>query len=184
MGLNLIFMEDNIEQLKYPIGKFKYTTGPDELTISLERISSLPGRLRSAVSGLTIDQLDTPYRAGGWTLRQVIHHIADSHINAYTRFKLAVTEENPEIRPYDEARWAECEEAKHGEVELSLNLLDALHKRLVIFLKSLNSGDLNRTYYHPASKKKSKIIEVLSMYAWHGDHHLAHILSAKDRNKW
>ena len=177
-------MEDNIEYLKYPIGKFQYIAGPDELTNSFERMNSLPDRLRSAVTGLTSEQLDTPYREGGWTLRQVIHHIADSHINAYTRFKLAMTEENPEIRPYDEASWAECDEAKHGEIELSLNLLAALHKRMVIFLTSLNSDQLNRTYYHPASKKQSKIIEVVSMYAWHGDHHLAHIASAKDRNNW
>ena len=177
-------MEDNIEQLKYPIGKFQYTPGPDELINAIERISSLPDRLRSAVSAPTTDQLDTPYRAGGWTLRQVVHHIADSHINAYTRFKLAATEENPEIRPYDEARWAECDKAKYGEIELSLNLLNALHRRWVIFLKSLNNDDLNRTYYHPANKKQSKLVEVLSMYAWHGDHHLAHITSAKNRNKW
>ncbi len=179
-----MIMEDNIEQLKYPIGKFQYTAGPDEFTNSIERMSSLADRLRAAVIGLTATQLDTPYREGGWTLRQVIHHVADSHINAYTRFKLAVTEENPEIRPYEEAMWADCYEAKHGDIELSLNLLDALHKRLVTFLKSLNSDQLNRTYYHPVNKKESKLIEVVSMYAWHGDHHLAHITKAKDHNKW
>lgn len=177
-------MEDNIEQLKYPIGKFRFTAGIDETATAIERISSLPGRLRSVLTGLSDEQLDTPYRDGGWTLRQVIHHIADSHINAYTRFKLAATEENPEIRPYDEARWAECDDAMHGDIELSLNLLNALHRRWVVFLKSLNSDDLNRTFYHPANKKQSKLIEVISMYAWHGDHHLAHIISAKNRNKW
>jgi hypothetical protein len=177
-------MNDIIEQLKYPIGKFNYTSGPDELSDAIERISSLPGKLRSAVEGLSADQLDTPYRDGGWTLRQVIHHIPDSHINAYTRFKLAMTEENPQIRPYDEVKWAECEEAKHGDIQLSLDLLDALHKRLVTFLRSLSANDLDRTYYHPANNKQSKLIEVVSMYAWHGDHHLAHISSAKDRNKW
>lgn len=177
-------MEDSIETLRYPIGKFQYTAGLDGLTGAIEKISSLPERLRSAVMGLTADQLDTPYREGGWTLRQVVHHIADSHINAYTRLKLAITEDNPEIRPYDETRWAECEEAKHGDIELSLTLLDALHKRMVVFLKSLNNDQLNRTYYHPANKKQSRLIEVVSMYAWHGDHHLAHITSAKDRNKW
>ncbi len=174
-------IKDNIELLKYPIGKFNYTPGPGELSIAIERISALPGRLRSAVAGLTHDQLNTPYRDGGWTLRQVIHHIPDSHINAYTRFKLAVTEYNPEIRPYNEVRWAECEEAKHGDIQLSLDLLEALHNRWVVFLKTLNEEDFNRTYYHPASNKQSKLIEVVSMYAWHGDHHLAHITSAKDR---
>ena len=174
-------MNDNIEQLKYPIGKFNYAPGSDELSKAIERISSLPGKLRSAVAGLSNVQLDTPYRDGGWTLRQVIHHIPDSHINAYTRFKLAITEDNPDIRPYDEGKWAECEEAKHGNIQLSLDLIDALHKRLVTFLRSLSADDLNRTYYHPANNKQSKLIEVVSMYAWHGDHHLAHITVAKEK---
>lgn len=174
-------MYDNIEQLKYPIGKFNYNTAPDEFSNAIERISTLPDRLRSAVAGLTDDQLDTPYRDGGWTLRQVVHHIPDSHINAYTRFKLAITEDNPEIRPYDEVKWAECEEAKHGDIQFSLDLLKALHNRWVAFLKTLSEEDFKRTYYHPASNKQSKLIEVVSMYAWHGDHHLAHITSATDR---
>lgn len=177
-------MEKNIEQLKYPIGKFRYTPGPEELSKAIERISSLPRRLRSVVDGLTDEQLDTPYRDDGWTLRQVIHHIPDSHINAYVRFKLAMTEDNPSIRPYDEVKWAECEEAKHGDIQLSLDLLAALHKRWVTFLLSLSEDDLSRTYYHPANEKQSKLIEIVSMYAWHGDHHLAHITTAKDRNKW
>lgn len=177
-------MEDNIESLKYPIGRFQYTNAADELANSIERMSTLPSRLQNAVAGLTIEQLDNPYREGGWTLRQVIHHLADSHINAYTRLKLAVTENNPEIRPYDETRWAECDDAKQGDIQLSLDLLDALHKRLVVFLKSLNSEQLNRTYFHPVNKKQSTIVEVVSMYAWHGDHHLAHITKARDRNKW
>ncbi len=177
-------MDDTIEQLKYPIGRFSYKPGPDEISSAIERISSLPERLRSAVAGLTDEQLDSSYREGGWTLRQVIHHITDSHINAYTRLKLAMTEDNPEIRPYDEVKWAECEEAKHGDIQMSLDLLDALHKRLVTFLRSLRADDLNRTYFHPANKKQSKLIEVVSMYAWHGDHHLAHITSTKERNKW
>ncbi len=174
----------DIENLKYPIGKFKYEPGHDELVNAIGRISSLPQKLRSAVEGLNSSQLDTPYRERGWTLRQVIHHIPDSHINAYTRFKLAMTEDNPEIRPYDEVQWAECDEAKHGDISLSLDLLEALHKRWVAFLKTLDEKDLRRTYYHPVNKKQSTLIEVVSMYAWHGDHHLAHITSAKDRNKW
>ncbi len=177
-------MENNVEELKYPIGKFGYAPGPDELSSATERISSLPDRLRSAVSGLTDSQLDTAYRDGGWTLRQVIHHVTDSHINAYVRFKLAITEDNPTIRPYDEVKWAECEEAKHGDIQLSLNLLDALHRRWVVFLNSLTKDDLDRTYYHPGNKKQSKLLEIVSMYAWHGDHHLAHITSTMERNKW
>jgi len=177
-------MKDTIELLKYPIGKFNYTHGKEELTTAIQRISSLPARLRTAVVGLTDDQLDTPYRDGGWTLRQVIHHLPDSHINAYVRFKLAMTENNPEIRPYDEGQWAECEDAKHGDIQLSLDLLEALHKKWVVFLKTLGEGDLNRTYYHPANNKQSKLIEVVSMYAWHGDHHLAHITETGERKNW
>ncbi len=174
----------DIENLKYPIGRFKYEPGLDELAKHIERISTLPQKLRSAVEGLNNDQLDTPYREGGWTLRQVVHHIADSHINAYTRFKLAMTEVNPEIRPYDEVQWAECEEARHGDVSLSVELLVALHKRWVAFLRTLNENDLKRTYYHPVNKKESTLIEVVAMYAWHGDHHLAHITGTKKQNKW
>lgn len=177
-------MENDIEHLMYPIGKFVYTTAAGELASAIERISSLPDRLREAVSGLTDAQLDTPYREGGWTIRQVIHHVPDSHINAYVRFKLAITEGNPTIRPYDEVKWAECEEAMHGEIRLSLNLLEALHARWVTFLRTLSASDLERTYYHPVNKKQSKLIEIVSMYAWHGDHHLAHITSTIDRNKW
>ncbi len=177
-------MENNIEKLKYPIGKFAYAPGPNELSAAIERINTLPARLRSAVGGLSDSQLDTAYREGGWTLRQVIHHISDSHINAYVRFKLAMTEENPSIKPYDEVKWAECEEAMHGEIQLSLNLLEALHRRWVVFLQSLKDHDLNRTYYHPVNQKQSKLLEIVSMYAWHGDHHLAHITSARERNKW
>lgn len=177
-------MNESFENLKYPIGQFNYTPGPEELATAIERISSLPARMRAAVAGLNNTQLNTTYREGGWTLRQVIHHVPDSHINAYTRFKLAMTEESPEIRPYNEVLWAESDEAKNGNIEISLDLLDALHKRLVIFLRSLSAEDLNRTYYHPVNKKQSKLIEVVSMYAWHGDHHLAHITSTIDRNNW
>ena len=173
-----------MEQLKYPIGKFVYTNDVGELTNAIERISSLPDKLREAVKDLTDAQLDTPYREGGWTIRQVIHHIPDSHINAYVRCKLAVTEQSPTIKPYDEVKWAECEEAMHGDINLSVNLLDSLHGRWVSFLSSLSAQDLERTYYHPVNKKESKLKEVVCMYAWHGDHHLAHITSTKERKKW
>ncbi len=177
-------MEKTLDELKYPIGKFTYSSGEGELAKAIDSIRSLPLKLQSAVETLTDQQLDTHYRDGGWTLRQVVHHLADSHINAYARLKLAVTEENPEIRPYDEVRWAECEEAKNGEVELSLNLLAALHARMVVFLDSLSQEELARTYYHPANKKQSKINEVISMYAWHGEHHLAHITETIKLNGW
>lgn len=174
----------DIENLKYPIGRFKYETGRNDVDELIDRISTLPQRLRAEVEGLSESQLGTPYREGGWTLRQVVHHIADSHINAYSRFKLAMTETNPEIRPYNEGQWAECEDAKHSHISLSLELIEALHKRWVFFLRTLNKDDLQRTYYHPVNKKQSALLEVISMYAWHGDHHLAHIAAAKRRNKW
>lgn len=178
-------MTDIMEQLKYPTGRFQYDgSNAGELSDSIERISSLPSKLRTAVSGLNDARLDTPYREGGWTIRQVIHHVADSHINAYTRFKLAMTEDNPSIRPYQEAAWAECEDAKNGKISDSLDLLDALHRRWVSFLKSLREEDLERTYFHPANNKQSKLREIISMYAWHGDHHLAHITGLKERSGW
>ena len=179
------YMTDNIEQLKYPIGKFRYeASNPNEISNAIESISALPAKLSLAVAGLSDIQLNTPYRDGGWTIRQVIHHIPDSHLNAYIRFKLAMTEINPTIRPYGEAAWAECKDAKNGDITDSLDLLDALHRRWVSFLKSFSNEDLERTYFHPAHNKQSKLREIISMYAWHGDHHLAHITSLKLRLNW
>jgi uncharacterized damage-inducible protein DinB len=178
-------MTDNIELLKYPIGKFRYeASGKNQISNAIESISALPVKLSFAVAGLSDTQLNTSYRDGGWTIRQVIHHLPDSHLNAYTRFKLAMTEINPSIRPYDETAWAECEDAKNGDIKDSLDLLDALHRRWVTFLKLLSVEDLERTYFHPAHHKQSKLSEITSLYAWHGDHHLAHITSLKTRLNW
>ncbi len=178
-------MKENMENLKYPIGKFNYeSSDPETLSHAIARISDLPSKLREAVSGLSDAQLDTPYRERGWTLRQVVHHIPDSHMNAYMRFKLAITEDNPSIKPYDEAAWAECADAKSGAIGDSLDLLDALHRRWVSFLKSLSEEHLERTYFHPANNKQSKLSEIVSMYAWHGDHHLTHITGLKARLGW
>ncbi len=174
----------DIENLKYPIGRFKYEpSGQEELEKQIERIASLPGKLRSVAEGLTEERLDTPYREGGWSLRQVIHHIPDSHMNAYIRFKLAVTEDNPIIKPYYEDRWAECDDARHGPVSVSLNLLESIHNRWVLFLNSLPEAAFNRTYHHPEQGKDYSLREVVSMYAWHGEHHLAHITEAEARNR-
>lgn len=164
---------------RYPIGTFQLE---GDITKSLtnqwiEEIASLPEKVREAVSGLSEEQLDTPYREGGWKIRQVVHHIADSHMNAYIRFKLALTEENPTIKPYEEARWAELEDSKLP-VEVSLTLLESVHVRLVELLNSLNEEELKRTFVHPASGVVS-IEKNIGMYAWHGNHHLAHIKNAK-----
>jgi hypothetical protein len=173
------------EELKYPIGKFKaLTIEASDYPALIEQLATLPGKVRAAVAGLNEQQLDTPYREGGWTLRQVVHHLPDSHMNAYIRFKLAITENRPSIKPYREDLWAECEEAKHSPIEDSLDLLDALHRRWVAFLRTLEPGDFLNTYYHPANDKEYDLGVVLSLYVWHGEHHLAHINETIKNRGW
>lgn len=162
---------------RYPIGKFKLD---GEVTASLidgwiKEIEDLPGLFKETVKGLTQEMLDTPYRTGGWTVRQVVHHVADSHMNAYFRFKLALTEDNPTIKPYEEAQWAELPDSKLP-VEVSLTLIEALHTRWATLLRSLSPADLKRTFIHPESGTVS-LGENIGIYAWHGKHHLAHIQS-------
>ena len=175
-----------MEDLKYPIGKFNEPQNASAENIKewIRALEELPAALRAAVESMNDEQLDTPYREGGWTPRQVVHHLADSHMNSYIRFKLAVTENNPVIKPYEEARWAELTEARFAPVEISLNLLEALHKRWTIFLRNLSAEDWNRTYHHPESGKDWKLTHVLALYAWHGKHHLAHITSLCNRMNW
>ncbi|MFA6946561.1 MAG: bacillithiol transferase BstA [Pedobacter sp.] len=178
-------MSSDLEKLKYPIGKFKNEViDAEDYPLLMERIAALPGKIRAAVADLSDEQLDTPYREGGWTLRQVVHHLPDSHLNAYMRFKLAITEDNPTIKPYAEDRWAECTEAKYGPLNDSLDLLDSLHRRWVSFLRTLGPEDFFRTYYHPAQEKKYELGTVLSLYVWHGEHHLAHITETKRSMGW
>ncbi|MNK65989.1 putative metal-dependent hydrolase YfiT [compost metagenome] len=167
----------DIEQLKYPIGQFSMPAIFDQKQIDewIAEIEALPGQLRKATEGLTDEDLNQTYRPGGWTLRQVVHHIPDSHINAYIRFKQAITEDVPVIRPYYEERWAEIGEAKNGDIELSLALIAALHQRWVTFLKTLQQADFQRKYIHPEHGKELTLANMLGMYAWHGKHHLAHI---------
>jgi len=173
------------ETLKYPIGKFVFRELENhEYAIMIERLAGLPAKVRLAISDLDDLQLDTPYREGGWTLRQVVHHLPDSHANAYIRFKLAFTEENPTIRLYQESRWAECEEAQYGPIEDSLDFLDSLHRRWVSFLRTFNSQDFLKTFYHPERNRNYALAEVLSMYVWHGEHHLAHITETKKSRGW
>lgn len=174
-----------LEKLKYPIGEFKAVSlNESDYPVLIEQLAVLPGKVRAAVAGLNDQQLDTPYREGGWTLRQVVHHLPDSHMNAYIRFKLSITEDNPTIRPYREDLWAECEEAKHYPLDDSLDLLDALHRRWVAFLRTLSPQDLHRTYYHPANGKEYILGTVLSLYVWHGKHHLAHITETIKSRGW
>ncbi|MEX2117773.1 MAG: putative metal-dependent hydrolase [Bacteroidota bacterium] len=171
--------------LRYPIGRFQPDKNlPDaEFPRLIGEIAETPRRFREAVSTLTDQQLDTPYRPGGWTVRQVVHHVPDSHLNAYIRFKLAMTEDNPTIKPYQEARWAELLEAKSAPIEMSLALLEALHSRWVLFLRNLRPEDFKRTMNHPENGIMT-LDTVLQLYAWHGKHHEGHITSLRTRMKW
>jgi hypothetical protein len=170
--------------LRYPIGKFQ----PIDNITDIQRrafiaaIAETPEKLKAAIAGLDERQLDTPYRPGGWTVRQVVHHVPDSHMNSYVRFKLALTEDEPTIKPYDEARWAELADAR-APVELSLLLLENLHKRWVLLMNSLAHSDWQRKFRHP--ERGTMILEEnLQMYAWHGCHHVAHITALRQRNNW
>jgi len=174
------------EDLRYPTGDLVYPERPftpEERRAGIATIAATPARLRAAVAGLSEAQLDTPYRPGGWTVRQVVHHVPDSHANAYIRFKLALTEDEPTIRPYAEGDWAELPEARTGPLSLSLNLLDALHERWVRMLEALTSEQWARTYRHPESGVHS-LDGLLAVYAWHGPHHVAHITSLRRRQGW
>ena len=170
--------------LRYPIWKFnvigKVTTEIIEQWI--KEIEELPTRLTEAVEGLNDVQLDTAYRSEGWTIRQVVHHIADSHLNSYTRFKLALTENNPTIKLYEEGKWAELPDS-NLPVEISLQLIDALHKRWVYLLRSMTSEDLEKTFYH-SEFGDMKLSVNIGIYAWHGRHHVAHITTLRDRLDW
>jgi uncharacterized damage-inducible protein DinB len=171
--------------LRYPVGKFKWeghTTG-EQRRQHIDKIAAAPARLRDAVKDLSEQQLDTPYRPGGWTVRQVVHHLADSHMNAYVRFKLALTEENPTIKPYTEARWAELADARTASVEPSLLLLESLHHRWVMLLRSLTDADWPRTFQHPELGSMT-LEKNLALYAWHGKHHVGHITSLRERMGW
>jgi uncharacterized damage-inducible protein DinB len=174
-----------VDNLQYPIGKFNYegTITAKQREIWIKEIAEAPEKLRFAVRGLSDSQLDTPYRSEGWTVRQVVHHVADSHMNSYIRFKLALTEDFPTIKAYDEARWAELSDSVNLPVEISLQLLDSLHLRWVDLLRSLSSAAFNRSFIHPESGE-TPLAKNLGIYAWHGNHHIAHITSLRDRMGW
>lgn len=171
-----------MEDLRYPIGSFSPPgdlDGEARKTL-IDQIAAAPARLREAVAGLDDARLDTPYRPGGWTVRQVVHHLPDSHANAYVRFKLALTEETPTIGTYDEAAWAELGDSR-APIALSLDLLEALHERWVLLLRSLAPRDFARTLHHPEFEDLLSLDVLLALYAWHGRHHVAHITSLVER---
>jgi hypothetical protein len=173
-----------MDDLRYPIGPF--APGTPTAASRRNHLQSLGGAvslLREAVKGLTPLQLDTPYRPGGWTPRQVVHHLPDSHMNGYIRFKMALTEEKPAIKTYEEARWAELEDSRLGAIEVSLKILDALHIRWGSLMRSLTPDDWKRVYIHPKNGKMT-LDHALANYAWHGRHHTAHITSLRQRQGW
>jgi len=171
--------------LQYPIGKFQWegaiTNEQREQLIA--QIEQAPAQLRQAVAGLSQEQVNTPYRLNGWTVKQVVHHLPDSHMNTYIRFRLALTEDEPTIKPYDQERWAALEDARTAPLELSLSLLESLHQRWVILLRSLRAQDFARTFRHPEMGVVS-LDKYLALVAWHGRHHIAHITSVRERMGW
>ena len=166
---------------RYPIGTFAFDGDVSEAARAarIAELEAAPRLLRTALGGLTQEQLDTPYRPGGWTLRQVAHHVPDSHMNAYVRFKLALTERAPTIKPYDEAKWAELPDTRETPVEVSLALLDCLHRRWVTLLRALDPADFSRTFVHPEQSRAMTLDMALALYAWHGKHHVAHVKGAR-----
>ena len=179
-------MGDALDELRYPLGPFTYSGSQtvEQRRSCIERIEAAPGAVRRAVEGLTEAQLDTRYRDGGWTVRQVVHHLPDSHLNAYTRFRLALTEPTPTIRPYFEHLWAELADARTAPIELSLALLEALHRRWTLLLRSLGPTEWELRYMHAEHGREWTLDEALAMYAWHGEHHAAHITALRARMGW
>jgi hypothetical protein len=175
----------DIPDLRYPIGKFAF---PDQVTTQerdkfVEQIAEAPAQMKAAVAGLSDEQLDTPYRPGGWTVRQVVHHVPDSHLNSYIRFRWALTEDAPAIKAYHEDRWAELSDARTAPVETSLVLLESLHGRWINLLGSLTDDEWKRTFRHPELGPVS-LEKNAALYAWHGQHHVAHIRNLRDRMRW
>jgi uncharacterized damage-inducible protein DinB len=175
----------DLETLQYPTGRFtpKATLGPDDRREMIEKIAAVPAQLRAEVENLNDEQLDTPYRPGGWTVRQVVHHLPDSHLNAYIRFRLALTEDTPVIKPYDQVAWAELTDARSAPIGPSIDMMTGLHARWTDWLHGLSDEDWQRSFQHP--EMGSVGLETnLQIYAWHGAHHLGQIQSIKKQKGW
>ncbi len=170
---------------RYPVGKYQMPSdvSPAKRGEAIREIATAPHKMRAAVTGLSDAQLETPYRDGGWTVRQVVHHLADSHMNAYIRWRLALTETEPTIKPYEEAAWAKLEDARHAPVEVSLKLLEPLHERWVGLLQSVKPDEFARTFRHPEHGVRS-LDWMLFLYAWHGNHHTAHVTELRKQKGW
>lgn len=178
--------ETSNDPLKFPIGRFSEPSVIEEATINDYNfiLATFPQRLKKAVNGLSVTQLDTPYRENGWTIKQLMHHLADSHMNAFIRFKLALTEENPTIKPYEQDAFISTPDVNAVDPMISLKLLEALHHRWTILIDSLSDDQLQRTFFHPELKEKISLTKTLGMYAWHCEHHLAHITELRKRMAW
>jgi uncharacterized damage-inducible protein DinB len=176
-------MQDLVD-LRYPIGRFSapVASSPDSRSVHIQTLRQLPARLRAAVDGLSDAELDTPYREGGWTVRQVVHHVFDSHANCYIRFKLALTEDWPTIKPYDESAWAELTDSGLP-VDGSLTLIDGLHARWVALLEAMTEDDFEKGFIHP-QQGRQKLATTLALYDWHSRHHTAHITGLRARQGW
>ncbi|AZI67967.1 putative metal-dependent hydrolase [Kaistella daneshvariae] len=177
---------DNIEEKKFPIGRFAEPAEISDQQVDdyIKTLKDFPGKLKNEVESWTDDQLDTQYREGGWKVRQLINHMADSSMNSYIRFKLALTEENPTIKPYDEQQWAELQDSFSIEIKPAIQTLKGVHKRWVYELKSLTNKELESTFFHPGQNKSISLRENLAFCAWHCDHHLAHIQHLKKEKNW
>jgi hypothetical protein len=171
---------------RYPIGKFQWSGGEATAKERAERIAEIaacPAGMRAAVEGLDDTKLDTPYRDGGWTVRQVVHHVPDSHMNAYVRFKLGLTEETPTIKPYEENSWAQLPDSRTAPIGMSLDILESVHARWVLVLRAVRDVDFARKINHPESGVQT-LDRMLALYAWHGRHHIAHVTSLRERRGW
>ena len=177
-------VQESSQDLRFPTGKFQRPAELDARgrTNAIDIIAATPARLREAVNGLTPEQIETPYRPGGWTVRQVVHHVPDSHLNAFIRFKLALTEDTPTIKPYDEARWADLADTT-VPIATSLTLLEAVHERWIALLRAMTPADFERQLVHPETGRQ-RLDQVLALYAWHGPHHVAHVTSLRQRMGW
>lgn len=179
-------MNSEPEDLRYPIGRFQKQEhySADEVKSNIQIISAIPSKFMNLLGGWDEEKLDTPYRPDGWTIRQLVHHMADSHMNAYIRFRLALTEDSPTIKPYKENLWAELPDAKSAQVDLSLQLLKYIHLRWVLLMNSMDEADLARTYVNPDTGRIYPLAEVIALYAWHSEHHYQQAFTLAQRNHW
>ena len=179
-------MTDTIEQLKYPIGRYQrpdsYTA--DDLKEWINVLKALPLWMDACIENLDTPQLHTPYREGGWTIQQVVHHVADSHMNCFIRLKLALTEENPGVKPYEEALWAELPDTMLIPVNVSVTMIHTLHLRMVCLMQNMSTTDWQKTFHHPQQKRDIDLWELAALYAWHSRHHTEHIMQLRERMNW